>query len=49
MMVGLVVLNVDFGPMAKHEKNAVENGDLFSGSNPYAMMDEELPTVRQLK
>ena len=42
MMVGLVVLNVDFGPMAKHEKNAVENGDLFSGSNPYAMMDEEM-------
>ncbi len=42
MMVGLVVLNVDFGPMAKHEKNAVENGDLFSGSNPYAMMDDEI-------
>ena len=42
MMVGLVVLNVDFGPMAKYEKNAVENGDLFSGSNPYAMMDEEI-------
>ena len=42
MMVGLVVLNVDFGPMAKHEKNAVENNDLFSGSNPYAMMDSEI-------
>ncbi|MCM1296725.1 MAG: Na+/H+ antiporter NhaC family protein [Muribaculaceae bacterium] len=41
MMVGLVVLNVDFGPMAKYEKNAVEKGDLFSGSNPYAMMDDE--------
>jgi len=36
MMVGLVVMNVDFGPMAKFEKNAVEKGDLFSGSNPYA-------------
>ena len=42
MMVGLVVLNVDFGPMALHEKNAVENNDLFSGSNPYAMMDSEI-------
>lgn len=42
MMVGLVILNVDFGPMAKHEKNAVENNDLFSGSNPYAMMDSEI-------
>ena len=42
MMVGLVVLKVDFGPMAKHEKNAVENNDLFSGSNPYAMMDSEI-------
>jgi len=36
MMVGLVVMNVDFGPMSKYEKNAIENGDLFSGSNPYA-------------
>lgn len=42
MMVGLVVLNVDFGPMARYEKNAVENNDLFSGSNPYAMMDDEI-------
>ncbi len=41
MMVGLVVMKVDFGPMTKYEKNAVENGDLFSGSNPYAMLDEE--------
>ncbi len=41
MMIGLVVLNVDFGPMAKYEKNAVENGDLFSGSNPYAMVTDK--------
>ncbi len=46
MMVGLVVLKVDFGPMAKHEKNAVENNDLFSGSNPYAMMDSEIDDSR---
>ncbi|WP_235371990.1 Na+/H+ antiporter NhaC family protein [Pseudoflavonifractor phocaeensis] len=42
MMIGLVVMNVDFGPMGKFEKNAQEKGDLFSGSNPYAMLDEEI-------
>ena len=29
MMVSMVLLKVEFGPMAKHEKNA-DNGDLFS-------------------
>ncbi len=42
MMIGLVVMKVDFGSMGRHEKNAVENGDLFSGANPYAMMDDEI-------
>ena len=41
MMVGMVLMKVEFGPMAKYEKNAVEKGDLFSGSNPYAMLDDE--------
>ena len=41
MMITLVVLKVDFGPMAKHERNAIENGDLFSGSNPYATAESE--------
>ena len=40
MMVGLAVMNVDFGSMAKFEKNAM-SGDLFSGSNPYANAEEE--------
>ncbi len=40
-MVGLAVMKVDFGPMARFEKNAIENGDLFSGANPYAGMDDE--------
>ncbi|MGN0292693.1 MAG: Na+/H+ antiporter NhaC family protein [Lachnospiraceae bacterium] len=31
MMIGLSVLQVDFGPMAKHERNA-RQGDLFSAS-----------------
>ena len=42
MMVGLVVLKVDFGPMARFEKNALEKGDLFSGSNPYANAEENV-------
>jgi Na+/H+ antiporter NhaC len=33
-MVSMAVLKVDFGPMARHEKNALK-GDLFSGKNPY--------------
>ena len=40
MMVGLVLMKVDFGPMVRFEKNAIEKGDLFSGKNPYAN-DEE--------
>lgn len=31
MMIGLSVLQVDFGPMAKHERNA-RHGDLFSAT-----------------
>ena len=30
MMLGLILFNVDFGPMAKFERNAIEKGDLFS-------------------
>ncbi len=31
MMIGLTLMKADFGPMAKHEKNA-KNGDLFSAA-----------------
>ena len=41
MMVGLVLLNADFGSMARHERNAIEKGDLFSGPNPYAGTSDE--------
>lgn len=34
-MVMLAVWNIDFGPMANHEKNALLHDDLFSGKNPY--------------
>ena len=42
MMVTMVLLKVEFGPMARNERNALEKGDLFSGPNPYAMLDEEI-------
>ena len=29
-VVALVVMKADYGPMAKHERNAIDNGDLFS-------------------
>ena len=29
-IIGLVLLKADFGPMAAHERNALEKGDLFS-------------------
>ncbi len=36
MMIFLAVTNMDYGPMEKHERNAKEKGDLFSGLKTYA-------------
>ena len=36
MLVFIAIMKVDYGPMARCERNAVEKGDLFSGENPYA-------------
>ncbi|MBS7219333.1 MAG: Na+/H+ antiporter NhaC family protein [Oscillospiraceae bacterium] len=41
MMISMVVMKVEYGPMLKYERNAVQTGDLFSGSNPYAGLIEE--------
>ena len=35
MMIGLVIMKKDYGPMKKFEENATDHGDLFSGKNPY--------------
>ena len=48
MMVGLVVMKVDFGTMRTFERNAIENGDLFSGPNPYASAEEDVPEDKGL-
>lgn len=36
MMIFLALTNLDYGPMAKHEKNATEKGDIFSGMKEMA-------------
>ena len=36
MMIFLAITKLDYGPMAKHEKNAKEKGDLFSGMKALA-------------
>lgn len=57
MMIFLALTNLDYGPMTKHEKNARERGDIFSGmkgmadaanetSNPNGMvLDLVLPII----
>ena len=40
MLVFIAIMKVDYGPMARCERNAVEKGDLFSGENPYANLEE---------
>ncbi len=42
MIVMITTMKFDFGPMKKHEKNAVENGDLYTTpERPYANVAEE--------
>lgn len=36
MMIFLALTGMDYGPMATHEKNAKEKGDIFSGMEDYA-------------
>ncbi|MBO7664037.1 MAG: Na+/H+ antiporter NhaC family protein [Clostridia bacterium] len=40
MMITMILMKVEFGSMARHEKNALK-GDLFSGRNPYAAAEGE--------
>lgn len=40
MMVGLVLMKIDFGAMAKHERNAIKNDDVFSGESVYQQVEE---------
>ena len=40
MMVGLVLMKIDFGAMAKHERNAIKNNDVFSGESVYQQVED---------
>ena len=42
MMLTLTAKDIEFGPMAKYEKNA-KKGDLFSGANPYEGVRDDVP------
>ena len=42
MMLFLALTNMDYGPMARHEKNAREKGDIFSGMR--SMADQSVQT-----
>ena len=42
MIITICLLDFDFGPMKKHETNAIENGDMFSTEDrPYENVIEE--------
>ncbi len=43
MVIAISLMNFDFGPMKKHEDNAMQNGDLFTtGKEEYAS-EQEIP------
>ena len=46
MMVVITLLGFDYGPMKKFEKNAVENGDIYTTS-PLDKVDEEFNTQNE--
>ncbi len=47
MMLGLVFMNVEYGPMKTHEKNAQETGDLYTTPDrPYANAEEEVASSK---
>ena len=46
MMIAMVLLKIEFGPMAKHERNAIK-GDLFTTeARPYANVTEETGSAK---
>ena len=41
-IVALALMKFDFGPMAKHEFNALENGDLFTSGTEHDEIDSDI-------
>jgi Na+/H+ antiporter NhaC len=47
MILSLILLKFDYGPMATHEKNALSNGDLFTTpERPYQDVEKEVANER---
>ncbi|MCR5624841.1 MAG: Na+/H+ antiporter NhaC family protein [Lachnospiraceae bacterium] len=47
MIAAMVIMKFEFGPMKKHEKNAVEKGDLFTtDARPYGDADQAIVTSK---
>ena len=42
MMIFLAVAKFDYGPMKKHERNAIENGDIFTSGTKQAVDDMKI-------
>ncbi len=40
MMIVIILLKFDYGPMKRHEKNAMEKGDLFTSGQPMTPVEE---------
>lgn len=46
MMIVVILLKFDYGPMKKHEKNAIENGDLFTSGQTMTPVEEVTGNAR---
>ena len=47
MMIAMTVMKFEFGPMATHEKNALEKGDIYTTPDrPYADAEEQLASSK---
>ncbi len=47
MMIAMAIMKVEFGPMATHEKNAIEKGDLYTTPDrPYENANNTVPSSK---
>lgn len=45
-VVALTLMKFDYGPMARHERNAMEKGDLFTSGSEHDALEEESASSR---
>ena len=47
MMITMTIMKVEYGPMANHEKNAIEKGDIYTTPDrPYADAENKEPSTK---